>query len=141
MACPCFYPVARLHGAPQSPYAPLGDTWSGTCRAEPASEWQPDDATLRRACNFGYVRGKCPRAPADGPDAVRFSVSHDQAGTVRIDWVVEKAQLPFAHGALEYSRAAGAFQPAHPDACIARQAQAYLNSYLTRKGERNPGLG
>jgi len=140
MACPCFYPVERLHGAPKLPHAPLGDAWSGTCRAEPTAEWQPDDATLRHACNFGYVREKCPRAPADGPDAVRFSVSHDQAGIVRIYWVVEKHHLPFAHGALEYSRTAAGFEAAHPDACVARQAQAYLSSYLTRKGERNGGL-
>lgn len=133
MACPCFYPVERLATAVKTP-APLGDAWAGPCRAAPDAEWQPDRATLERLCNFGYARAQCPRFPAaETPDAVRFSVSRDQDGIVGIYWVMEKNHMPFAHGALDYSRAAAGFPSAHPDACVAQQAQAYVSSYLRRK--------
>jgi hypothetical protein len=113
---------------------PLGDSWSGVCLAAPAGEWLPDPLTLQQFCNFGYAREKCARVPAAGPDAVRFGISHDQNGIVRIYWVVEKDHLPFAHGPLEYSRAEAGFRTAHPDACITQQAQAYVSGYLRRKG-------
>src|ERR1035438_1653010 len=102
---------------------PLGDAWSGVCRAAPDREWLPDANTLQQLCNFGYAREKCARVPADTPDAVR------------IYWVMEKDHLPFAHGPLEYSRAEADFWTAHPDACITQQALAYLGSYLHRKGD------
>jgi hypothetical protein len=66
---------------------------------------------------------------------VRFAISHDQDGLIRIYWVMEKSHLPFAQGPLEYSRVDGCFKTAHPDTRIAQQAQAYLSSYLRRKGE------
>jgi len=113
---------------------PLGDSWSGVCRATPQGEWRPDPHTLQQFCNFGYARDKCARVPADSPDAVRFSISHDREGIVRIYWVVEKDHLPFAHGPLEYSRAEAGLRTTHPDACITQQAQAYVASYLRRKG-------
>jgi hypothetical protein len=112
---------------------PLGDQWSGICRAASGAEWQPDADTSQRLCNFGYAREKCARVPAAGSDAVRFGISHDQDGLIRIYWVMEKDHLPFAHGPLEYSRAEAAFQPAHPDKCVAQQAQAYIAGYLRRK--------
>lgn len=114
---------------------PLGDAWSGCCLAVPEAEWMPDANTTRQLCNFGYAREKCPRVPRDAPDAVRFSISNDQDGLIRIYWVVEKNHLPFAHGPLEYSRVNAGFQTVHPDACVARQAQAYIGSYLRRKEE------
>ncbi len=114
---------------------PLGDAWSGVCRAAPGNEWTPDAATVQQFCNFGYAREKCGRVPADAPDAVRFGISDDQNGLIRICWVMEKDHLPFAHGALEYSRAEAGFRAAHPDACVAQQAQAYVSSYLSRRGE------
>ena len=114
---------------------PLGDTWSGVCRAAPAAEWLPDPHTLQQFCNFGYAREKCGRVPADAPDAVRFGISKDRDGTVDIYWVVEKDHLPFAHGPLAYSRAEAEFRTAHPDACVTQQAQAYVRSYLRRKDD------
>ena len=133
MACPYFYPLER---APQSgkklPPAPLGDVWSGACHAD-ADEWRPDPQTARELCNFGYARGRCARLPGDGPDAVRFTISHDRRGLIGIYWVVEKDHLPHAHGPLQYSEAQAGFVNAHPDACIARQAEAYLSSYCDRK--------
>jgi hypothetical protein len=46
---------------------PLGDAWSGVCRAAPTGEWLPDPNTLQQLCNFGYAREKCARVPAGGP--------------------------------------------------------------------------
>jgi hypothetical protein len=135
MACPCFFPVERMPQATgkRIPPMPLGDPWSGVCRAMPAGEWLPDPNTLQQLCNFGYAREKCARVPAESPDAVRFGISNDSQGIVRIYWVMEKDHLPFAHGPLEYSRADAGFQCAHPDACVTQQAQAYVSSYLRRK--------
>jgi hypothetical protein len=137
MACPCFFPVERMPQAigKRTPPMPLGDSWSGVCRSEPSGEWLPDPNTLQQLCNFGYAREKCMRVPADAPDAVRFGVSYDRDGTVRIYWVMEKDHLPFAHGQLEYSHADSGFRTAHPDACVTQQAQAYMASYLRRKGD------
>jgi hypothetical protein len=134
MACPCFYPVERMRQTGEkSTTGPLGDVWSGICRAQPEREWLPDAATTQQLCNFGYAREKCPRFPGDGADAVRFSISKDQDGVIGIYWVVEKDHLPFAHGPLEYSREAARFIPSHTDPRVAQQAQAYISSYLRRK--------
>lgn len=119
--------------ASRTPPMPLGDPWAGTCHALPGGDWRPDPNTLRELCNFGYAREKCGRVPPGSPDAVRFSISHDREGVIRIYWVVEKDHLPFAHGPLEYSRADEAFREAHPDCRLVRQAQAYISSYLRRK--------
>ena len=135
MACPYFYPVERMALATgkSRPPLPLGDAWSGLCMARPAAEWSPDLNTAQQLCNFGYAREKCGRVPADTPDAVRFSLSHDRDGLIRIYWVMEKDHLPFAHGPLEYLAAESRFRAAHPDACLTQQAQAYVSSYLRRK--------
>ncbi len=135
MACPCFFPVERLpHAAgKQTSPVPLGDPWSGMCHSAGAGDWSPDTQTLRQCCNFGYAREKCARFPAEGPDAVRFGISNDRDGLVRIYWVMEKDHQPFAHGPLDYSRAEAGFRSTHPDACLTRQAQAYVISYLRRK--------
>ena len=134
MACPCFYPVEPSDG-PAGTCVPLGDRWSGVCRAAPDTGWQPDTTTIRQLCNFGYARTKCPHVPEEGPDAVRFTIVDDRNGVIRIYWVTEKDHLPFAHGPLDYRRAESAFAQPHPDACIAQQAVAYVSSYLRRRGE------
>jgi hypothetical protein len=68
----------------------------------------------------------------DVADAVRFCISHDHDGLIRIYWVMEKDHLPFAHGPLEYSRAKSGFLAAHPDVRVTQQARAYISSYLRR---------
>ena len=122
--------------AGQNAMLPLGDAWAGVCRAVPDQPCRPDESALRPLCNFGYARGSCARFPsADGPDAVRFTVSQDDGARLRIYLVVERDHLPFAHGPLEYSRATGAFVEPPPDQTIGRQAGAYVESYLRRKSE------
>jgi hypothetical protein len=53
----------------------------------------------------------------DVADAVRFCISHDRDGLIRISWVMEKDHLPFAP---------------HPDVRVTQQARAYISSYLRR---------
>jgi hypothetical protein len=116
---------------------PLGGAWSGICRAVPEDVWQPEAADLERRCNLGYARGVCSRFPDDGgPDAIRFTISRDEGAILRLYYVAERDHHPFAHGPLEYSRAAVASTPAH--ACgetLDAQARAYAASYLRRKFE------
>jgi len=111
---------------------PLGGFWSGTCEAEPDINVPLD---LLRCCNLGYARGQCARFNRDGdPDAVRFTISNDQADSVGVYYVIERDHAPFAHGRLEYSRASRSFQQNPPGDRLARQAHAYVESYLRRTG-------
>ena len=140
MACPYFYPLAPGgHGAIPTPHdamLPLGDAWTGICRALPERPAQPDEAGVRPLCNLGYARGNCARFPAgDGPDAVRFTISRDDGVTVGIYYVVERDHHPFAHGSLACSMASGQWTSAPVDDTLQRQAQAYVESYLRRKKE------
>ena len=115
---------------------PLGDVWTGVCRAVGDQPWQPDDDRLPMMCNLGYVRGHCDRFPAaDGPDAVRFTISQDDGSTVRVYYVIERDHHPLAHGPLQYSRAQCGFPDSTAGQSVTRQAEAYVASYLRRKEE------
>jgi hypothetical protein len=122
---------------------PLGGAWSGVCRAIPGDAWTPEAADLERRCNLGYARGVCSRFPDDaGPDAIRFTFSSDDGAILRLYYVAERDHHPFAHGPLEYSRAAAGITP--PDACretLDAQAAAYAASYLRRKSEASGPSG
>ncbi len=119
----------------RNPPLPLGDAWRGFCGAVSAPGFEPDPVTQQQLCNFGYAREKCPRCTAAQADAVRFSISHDREGLIRIYWVMEKDHLPVSHGLLDYARAGQTFTPPSADACLAQQARAYVRSYQRRKGE------
>jgi hypothetical protein len=83
---------------------------------------------------MGYARGECARFPeGDGPDAVRFTISSHDGAAIGLYYVVEQNHHPFAHGRLEYSIAASAFLTPPEPATLARQAQAYVESYVRRK--------
>jgi len=114
---------------------PLGGVWNGICRAVCDQPWQPDDDRLPILCNLGYARGNCDRFPAEGPDAVRFTISQDQGSSVRVYYVIERDHHPISHGPLEYSRALGAFAGSSAGQSVTRQAEAYVASYLRRKEE------
>jgi hypothetical protein len=116
---------------------PLGGAWSGVCRAVPGDAWQPQAADLERRCNLGYARGVCPRFPDNsGPDAIRFTISSDDGAVLRLYYVAERDHHPFAHGPLEYSRAAVGLTPPHTcGETLDAQATAYAASYLRRKSE------
>jgi len=139
MSCPYFYPVeprASL-GNGQNALLPLGDFWTGQCRATPDEPCQPQDTTLRPLCNLGYARGNCVRFPnsPELPDAVRFIIAGDQGNLLRLYYVIERDHHPFAHGPLEYSKTMGAFSDLPDHQNFERQANAYVESYLRRKNE------
>ena len=136
MSCPYFFPLEPRgrQGDSQTALLPLGNLWDGLCRA-PGRDCSPDDTALHSLCHLGYARGVCPHvAPDDpGPDAVRFTVRRDDGASVHLYYVLERDHHPFAQGPLEYSRERAEFldQPAGP--IVARQAEAYVASYLRSK--------
>ena len=104
---------------------PLGEFWAGECRAMREAV----QAAGHPGCNMGYARGSCAQFPVDdGPDAVRFTICRHEGAAVGIQYVLERDHLPFAHGRLEC--------PAQAESeILARQAQAYVESYLRHKKE------
>jgi hypothetical protein len=104
--------------------------------ASAAETGAPGDTFCDTTCNLGYARGECARFPeGDGPDAVRFTISSHRGAVIGIGYVVERDHHPFAHGSLEYFTAAAIFATPPETATLARQAQAYVESYLRRKKE------
>jgi hypothetical protein len=139
MACPYFYPVERHPGdlSAASATLPLGDAWSGVCRAVAGEPRQPEEAQLRPLCYLGYARGRCDCFPANdsGPDAVRFTIASDDGASLGLYYVVERDHHPFAHGPLQYARSGNRFLQPPTGEILARQAEAYVESYLRRKNE------
>lgn len=137
MSCPYFYPVQALGGEAdaRTPLLPLGNLWSGVCRAVPGQARAPEDPLLRRVCHLGYARGKCLHFPADdpGPDAVRFSLLRHEGDSLHLYYVLERDHHPFAHGPLEYAIGTGRLVEAPPSEIVARQAEAYAENYLRRR--------
>ena len=132
MACPYFEPRTKFRDAITS--MPLGDVWSGICRANAGAPHEPDVNALTEFCNMGYARGKCPSFPdTTAPDAVRFMIARDQDQMIQIAYVTERDHHPHAHGSLEYSRAAAAFPETCGDPLLEKQAQAYALSYVRRR--------
>ena len=137
MACPYFCPSEPLPWSrwPGKLRPPLGEMYGGKCHAgtEPLL---PSERLLVDYCNLGYARTKCNRFPSgEGPDAVRFGLSADDGRTVEVAYAVEGVYLPLRHGTLRYCRATKAWSGLNVDGLLARQAEAYLASYLRSKGE------
>ena len=135
MACPYFYPLARFETSTWvvPPRLPLGDPYSGECRASDAA-FQPDETRVRQTCNPGYGTNACERFPKSAAaDAVRFHVSEDQGELIRIQYVFEKDCWPREHGVLEYSGAAREVSGESQSEILRKQAAAFLESYLRRK--------
>ena len=136
MPCPYFYPVARLEEDVWAvpPRLPLGDAYTGECRAG-AVPHHPDDAVMRTLCNCGYARRStaCVRFPQDArADAVRFHVAADRGDGIRLQYIFEKECWPLDHGELRYAVSEHAFASEPADEIVARQAAAFLESYLRR---------
>ena len=153
-------PVGELDAGAwtHAPRLPLGGTYRGVCRAQPADAFEPPESAQRDLCNCGYARGRCDRFPEDGAaDAVRFSVTGDRDGRVKLVYIFEKDHAPAGHGALEYeihdsrligvSTVASRIPLAHArgseapilsrdrqgavvDEVLSCQARAFLESYL-----------
>lgn len=125
MSCPFFEPRDLLDPVPWNelwthrPRVPLGEAYSGVCRARPGEPIAPSEEQQRELCNHGYARGRCERFPADcAADAVRFSVISEEP--LRLVYILEKDHTPVEHGELDISAA---------DGLLASQARAFAESY------------
>jgi hypothetical protein len=143
MSCPYFSPVRRSNasGGPcGGAMLPLGDQWVGVCQSPEFAPEEPDGAVLRGLCNSGYARRGCSRFPAgDGPDAVRFAIWRDDGASIWVRFAIERDHHPFEHGTLEYARGSASFQAPPASGLLERQARAYIESYVRRKGGRDSG--
>jgi hypothetical protein len=136
MACPFFYPVARFETDTWAvpPRLPLGDPYSGECRAADAS-FQPDENHLRHICNLGYGRSRCDRFPeTSSSDAVRFHLTPESGDLIRIQFVFEKECWPKEHGVFECHGSSANLTGGPDDQILRKQAAAFIESYLRRKG-------
>jgi len=125
MACPFFYPVARFETNPWSipPRLPLGDAFSGECRA-PENSVQPDEARMREVCNPGLGQHGCEQFPKNSAaDAIRFHVAQDAGELIHIQYVFEKDCWPTEHGDAA----------SLTNEILRRQAGVFLESYLRRR--------
>ena len=133
MACPYFFPTARLENNSWviPPRLPIGDAYTGECRAG-RTAFQPSAEVVRATCNVGYARESCGYFPLDAPaDAVRFHIAEHRGELIRIQYVFEKDCWPRKHGMLDYTANAREFSPSI-DPILAKQAAAFVESYLRR---------
>src|SRR5262249_24724571 len=134
LACPFFVPTQRWEaGAWQHPSRlPLGAGWRGSCSAPGCDGSEPSEEHQRELCNLGYATGWS-RVPGDRSfDAVRFAISRDDGSRLQVCFVCEIAHRPAAHGSLEYDAASGRWLTSHSDPRLQRQADCYVQSYLSR---------
>jgi len=143
VACPFFYPTEKNYSAgwPFPARLPLGAGFCGTCRAG-GDEVVPDETQLRDFCNLGYAAG-CSRLPAERhADCVRFCVAKSDLsrdsensgeGRIVLQFVVERDHLPVQNGVVEYDLKAQQWLSKLDDACLQRQAEAHLSTYLERR--------
>ena len=134
MACPFFMPSRRLEhvGWVRPPRLPLGDPWSGTCHARADDIVEPPDLQQREVCNCGYARTRCDRFPGgEAADAMRFSITGDTGGRIRLVYIVEKDHAPASHGVLEFPESGEKITGV--SYLLAEQAKAFLESYLRRR--------
>jgi hypothetical protein len=112
---------------------PLGVGWIGHCHAPGHEGSEPSLDELREFCNLGYAAG-CSRLPKQrSADAVRFGVTRDCAGQLTVCFVCESGHRPAQNGLLQYDLTLGKWTSSHPDTCIQKMADCYLQSYLMRR--------
>ncbi len=133
VACPFFFPVERVSiGWPFPARLPLGAGFTGTCRAG-GQEITPSDTELRDFCNMGYAGG-CARMPAARcADGVRFAVARDEESRIVLHYVSERLHEPVEYSRLEYDCIRQSWIAPLRDACLQRQAECYLATYLERR--------
>jgi hypothetical protein len=137
VACPFFHPTERFEDGIwlQPPRLPLGDPCHGQCIAGFDAPNQPGIDDIRKLCNIGYARGRCPRFPAsfEGADAIRFSITGDEGETLSLVCIFEKDYGPFRHMALSYDRVAARFTTPMESRIQEAQARMFVDSYLNRR--------
>lgn len=125
MGCPFFEPQRPLEPGDWTEYwthrprVPLGEAYSGVCRA--SDPHIPSEERQRELCNCGYARGRCENFPASAAaDAVRFSVISNEP--LRLIYILEKDYAPLEHGEMVLSALA-------PEDLLSRQARAFVESH------------
>jgi hypothetical protein len=134
LACPFFMPTERADDIafPHPSRLPLGSSWRGTCLV-PGHQQVPLSSIELESCNLGYAKS-CPRLPIERAcDAVRFAVVNDSSDSISLQFVLETAYLPTAHGMLVHNQHSGTWISPHADHRIQRMAECFLQSYLDRK--------
>jgi hypothetical protein len=66
---------------------------------------------------------------------VRFTILRHDAAALQLSYVLERDHYPFAHGPLQYSLTLGRLLDPLPWETVVRQAEAYIESYLSRRVE------
>jgi hypothetical protein len=137
VACPFFSPTRRFEGitVPHPARLPLADGWRGICTAPGHHSEEPDEGRLAECCNVGYAK-RCSWFPENHScDAVRFSIARDRGETIQVFYICEVNHRPGLRGSLEFDCARRQWRAPHPDARIQRQAECYLEVYLTRRSQ------
>ena len=149
MACPYFMPVEKIENGnwPHPARLPLGCGWSGHCTAPGHEGAIPAQSTLECFCNLGYASG-CEWAPSPRTrDSVRFSMSGLSSGNPRrlsdraeaegrvlsVAYVFERDHRPVEHGSLEFDAKKSVWITPHPDPCVQKMAECYLDSCMKRR--------
>ncbi len=135
MSCPYFSPADPLPWKlwPGRLRPPLGELYDGECVARPAQPHRPSTAHLAECCNLGYARSKCNRMPADGPDAVRFSIAKDDGAACGVLHIAETEGELTTHGMIELNLDALGKAKRDDRSAIELQAEAFVESYLRAK--------
>jgi len=136
MACPYFRPTSplSLSAWPGKLRPPLGAPYAGECCARDGEAHRPPREVLLEACNLGYAGGSCPRFPADAAaEAVRFSLRSDDGEVIELAYARERDHRPERCGGLRYDLRRKRWSGLGRDELLARQAEAYLHSYLRWK--------
>ncbi len=128
MGCPFFEPQRPLEPGDWTEYwthrprLPLGEAYSGICRA--GDPHTPSKERQRELCNCGYARGRCENFPkSSAVDAVRFSVISNEP--LRVIYILEKDYAPLEHGEFDPN--------GEPDSVLAHQARAFAQSYRKQR--------
>ncbi len=81
---------------------------------------------------MGYA--KCGRLPEERQaDAVRFSLTEEQGGSLLVRYACERSHQPVAHGELVYLVESASWREAHSDGRIQRMAECYVRAQLARR--------
>ena len=97
----------------------------------------PSETELQEFCNVGYAR-QCSRIPAARTtDAVRFAIAKDGGNRILLHYCCERDYAPVEHGQLQYDCVARTWPVGHPDACIRRQAECFVLTYLEKRDRGN----
>jgi hypothetical protein len=133
VACPFFFPLEKVSlGWAFPARLPLGAGFAGVCRAG-TEGITPSENELRDFCNIGYAGG-CARMPAARcADGVRFAIARDEDSRIVLHYVSERLHEPVEYGRLEYDCAQHLWPAPLRDACLQRQAECYVATYLERR--------